>query len=318
MLLLRTILFLRFKQALRIVQEMEAGRVLFLLPVVIAIGYWPVKFSAVPEAQLMVAGGWLLVLVGIHRKRGDVQFLQLASQRARQVMTLEYAAMSLPLLVLLIAFSGWMAAGAVAVGIPVVTLIPPSKKRHTLRKTIALPFAPYDFEWRSGFRQQWLAIVAIEAGALALSHYPFLPLLALLGMAMLAASFYQQCESSAMVAGTGLTAKTFLKFKIQRGLLWFVPLTIPLVIACIWSAPYLWPVVLFASVFSAAVVAFSIVLKYSHFASGTNTSANGMTVAIFSAGGLIPFLLPIPILMFIREWPAALKNLSTYLHASAE
>ena len=313
--LVQTILLLRLKQGLRLLKELETGRLIFLLLVVILSVYGPVTLSMDPALQPLVAAGWLMLLGIVQRRRSDGRWLQAATEKRWHVQTVEYATLSIPIVVLFAVYGGWLSIGIVLSLLPLVALIPQASKHQKQRKSLPLPVALHDVEWRWGIRMQWLALLAVEIAGVAIPLNGIPALVAMLVLSATAAGFYQQCESASMLTATNKSAKAFLHWKLKRGLGWLAILQLPQVIAFLVQAPQLWYLLVYVLLLSFAVLGFAILLKYSSFAAGQKLGANSVTVAIFAGFGLMPILCPIPALMFWRQYPEAIKTLSFHLHA---
>jgi hypothetical protein len=59
---------------------------------------------------------------------------------------------------------------------------------------------------------------------------------------------------------------------------------------------------------------FAILLKYAAYSPNDNLSQNSVLFFFGFLGSIIPFLLPLPLIMNIRNYKKAVTNLNRYFH----
>lgn len=184
------------------------------------------------------------------------------------------------------------------------------------KRTITLSFlvGSRNFEWKSGLRDRGIQLIIIYIVGLAAIQLPFVSLFmtfAVLGMSI---TFYEHFEDYKLLEIFKMPATSFLKKKLVMGVLSFN--TAISILTCFYTVfhPDHIVVTIIFHVLSTIIVCHVIILKYTFYqpnrSSGGNRLANMMAILTLP----FPFLIPLPLLMSIRNFKKAVKNLNTYLY----
>ena len=150
--------------------------------------------------------------------------------------------------------------------------------------------------------------------AIGLSWFRILPLFLLWFITVTIVSFYTECEPLHILKRDDLSAKIFLQQKLMKHSKYILLLYIPvLVINTFFNIEYLVLNLLFIPI-QLALVWYAICLKYSGYEPNKNSIGNSILLSLVSVGSIVPYLLPIPLLMAIGTYGKAVRNLKNYLN----
>ena len=187
-------------------------------------------------------------------------------------------------------------------------------KQKTYFKNIGAVILPSNFEWISGFRKSFFYLIPIYILALAFCWVRIFPLFLLWFVTVTIASFYQECEPLQILKEGSMSPQKFLKRKmIQHSKMLFL-LYAPVLIANTVFNTGNWFVNLLFIPTQIALLCFSICLKYSNYYPNKNLIMNNMILALVSVGSIIPYFLPVPLLMAFDYYSKAKNNLKNYLN----
>lgn len=305
--------FLHLKRLGRYLLELGPFRLLFLS--VLALG-------AMRLLQLQIAAGqhWLAfvvipVLHTIQFARKDQALLQLAARNAYVEYLVLYALISAPSLLVFIWHGEFFYAG-ILIGF---CFILPAFKLSAERKVQDSFFdfgkliPDYLMEWKCGFRQYGLAVTVMWIAAISLGFYPGTIPILLLFITMNTAVFYLHGEGRELLLVHRLGAGALVRKKLRQHILSFLVLISPLIIEfLIFNSEY-WFVLLYAVIGSLIISVNAILFKYAQYSPGLSLENNTSLQAISLGCFLIPFLMPVPIILSFINYEKAKKNLNNYL-----
>ncbi len=284
-----------------------------LLILFVTVLFLSKQYAIVPNA-FVVAGCILLSIFSLHAGRKDKEFVLKHLKNPQRQMFTEYAVFSLPATLPVLFTSQWwlfiMMQGA-------FMLI--SSLSVTISETIRFRFLsrwihPRDFEWLSGLRKSFPFMVFLYFAAWSLSWIMVAPLVCLWLITVNVSSFYIECESLFILRARYNNPKQLLWSKMKRSSSILLTLSLPVLILNSIFCPYmLWINAAFVIV-QLILLHFAILLKYALYSPSVTLAGNNILLGIASLSGLIPFLLPLPMLMNIRNYGRALRNLENYYH----
>lgn len=262
-----------------------------------------------------IVGGFVMIVFNIHYVRSDHQFLKLLIPKPYAIYSSEYLIVILPVLVLLLTNSYWLYAGllmAASLSIPFIQIKP--KKRKPIQ--LIVKWIPaICFEWVGGVRKTFWLFLALYALGVGFAPFRFATLIVLWVLMNLVFSFYRDCESVRILAAQELPPRAFLGWKIKLHLKVFAVFMIPLAgLYLIFHSMHWWIVLSIVLLLSINLL-FSIVSKYANFEPNETMAVNDLANSLALMSILIPFLLPIPIVMGIRNYRKAIVQLNEYLDA---
>ena len=171
-----------------------------------------------------------------------------------------------------------------------------------------------NYEWLSGIRRTGWVLLMLLIIALILCPVVFAPLVVLWFILLIISVFYEQHESQEMLESHELTANRFLRTKIVKhsGMVFF-PFLFILTLSTVFH-PERWWVNLLFLLFSVLMIGVFIVTKYSVWGTPGNHKAGNITNSVCLVGLFIPFLLPLPIFIFVFNYKKSLRKLNPVLN----
>ncbi len=187
-------------------------------------------------------------------------------------------------------------------------------KRKPHFKNISRIIPPTMFEWISGFRKTFGYLIPMYLLAIGFCWFRFLPLFILWLINATIASFYSECEPIQILKESALSANQFLKKKLYQHSKYILLLFIPIVIVnTIFNYEYWFIILLFIPI-QLALICFAICLKYSNYQPNKILIGSNMTLSLVSIGVIIPYFLPIPLMLSLYYYGKAKKNLLNYFN----
>jgi len=237
------------------------------------------------------AGCWLVPpLVGwsvaaAHRRREDAQFLTGLAPDYRPWLAAEYALLTLPTVLGLLALR---APGAAALTLGLVALaawVPPARAGAATRHRWRSPFRSEAFEWVGGMRASkglwlWPVLVGLVAWQRAV---PLAPVVALLVWLLVAAAGYGTPEPATMLALAARTPRQFLRQRLRLGL-GYAALTAAPFWVVLGAGSAGWGAALAVALFWLGLLSLVILCKYAFY---PNASHIRSTQALLLAVGLL-------------------------------
>ena len=276
---------LRLRALGRLAREVGWWRLALLLPLlllalmqalVVAAGH-PVGRWAVP---LVVAG----VLLSAHRQRADWRFLLAVAPGFRSWLAVEYAVLSGPVALLLLALRAPGPAALTLALAPLVAGAAPAREGPATRHRWRSLFRSEAFEWVGGMRAAqglllWPVLLAVAAWQRA---SPLGPLLALVVWLLVVLGCYGTPEPAPMLAVAARQPGPFLRRRLALGL----------GCAAITAAPFWvllgsWPLALAVGLYWLGLVALGILAKYAFYPNALHikiTQALVLAVALLLVG----------------------------------
>ncbi len=126
--------------------------------------------------------------------------------------------------------------------------------------------------------------------------------------------FYIECEPLAILSLWKKNARSLIIHKIKAHTKLFYILTSPILISYLFFNPdHIW-ICLFLVLFWWIGIGFNVTLKYSTYIPNEKLKANTIIMCISTCCILIPFLLPLPLIMMFRNYNLSVKKITTYLN----
>jgi len=296
-------------------KELQGIGILYALVVLIfaaLLSAWCFQQYTSPRSGLLVTMLLAAVVCSIHLGRKDLDFVHAHIERPRPNIYVEYLVGTAPFAVPVLFTSNAYLFLLLQLGLWLVACA-----RVRIKSRASPPFIiryiPYrEFEWRAGFRGGTVLILLLWLMALSFCTFIVAPLVCLWFLTLMIASFYQQCESIPMLWAQEASAPALLRGKIVRhGILMSLISVPPLVLNMIFQPQMIW----INSGFLIAqwiLLVFAITLKYATYRPCADLRGNSLLLGFAAVCIAIPFLLPVPLLMSIKNTRRALRNLNSY------
>ena len=270
-------------------------------------------FLKSPDAYYLTAF-LFLVCVSIQSYRNDKQFVYVHIRRPHFEMYLEYLVITFPFAVSSLFTDNWFCFPALAIALLLVPYLKFTVKQKTYFATISSLIPATDFEWISGFRRSFGFLIPLWILALGLSWFRIFPLIILWFISVTIASFYTECEPLHILREGNFSSSELLKRKIIRMVKYIFILQIPVLVINTIFNPEFWLLNLLFIPLQVSFLSYAVCLKYSSYEPNKNVIGNNVVLSVVSLGSIIPYFLPIPLLMAVFTYGKAKINLNNYLN----
>ena len=273
------------------------------------------NFAEKNEGSEILVALIVVLIYTIHVQRNDLNFVYHHLLKPFAAIVIEYTFYSLPVLAALLLQQKFIAAIIVLSVLLLIPLYKPVKNTNTSLPNLSRLIPAKHFELISGIRASWKWVLPLYLACIGLCWVRILPLLLLWFLIMTATSWYTIYEPLHMLRAQGLNARKIILSKcLQHGGLLFL-LQAPVITLQVVFQPDLWWVALFYIPMLWCITALSICLKYSSYSASETQSANNIIMSLVSLGALLPFMLPVPMLMLVVYYRKAVHNLTLYVYA---
>lgn len=308
---------------IQFVREVKLLGVLYSAAIFIVFALFVYKLTDVyreflPALYTVLSVSALLFSLQIIRR--DKLFLRNHFENANLKIIPEYLIYVLPFMIPLL-FSKYFYLSAIV--ILSVVFIPSLRfelKERTGAKFLGKIISPKDFEWLSGLRKRRFYFGFLLTAAYASSFIMLVPLFLVWIMTTIIFEFYRDCEPLNMLRVEGFSAGKFLGVKIFRHLFLYAVMFLPAVLINSAFNPETLYINVMFMVVQFTVIALAVLMKYRIYT--PLDSLQGLyiilvviqvvTVLPMFIGG-IPFLLLLPVILCVKFYFAAKKNLKNYL-----
>jgi hypothetical protein len=277
----------------------------------LAIFYIFLAYREKDRSQYIFAAS-VFILAGIHFSRTDKKFVDNHIVKPVQNIFTEYIVFSLPFILPTVFTSQWFYFPIWVFACFLIAHIKVSFRQRTRFPHLSHFISAQNFEWLSGLRKNLLSVLFLWILAAITCHVRILPLIFLWFITVTATSYYQQCESLQVLFASSECPRKLITQKMRRAiiltLIFFVPI---LAINTIFNPTLILVNAIFLFV-QITIIVFAILLKYTTYLPNENLKGNTILVSTVTICALIPFLLPIPIIMCFRNYGRSIKNLKHY------
>jgi hypothetical protein len=159
----------------------------------------------------------------------------------------------------------------------------------------------------------WLPCSTLSAGY-SLSWFRILPLLLLWFISVTIASFYTECEPLQILREGNFSSARLLKRILISMVKYIFILQIPVLAINTIFNPEFWLLNLLFIPLQVSFLSYAVCLKYSSYEPNKNAIGNNVVLSVVSLGSIIPYFLPIPLLMAVFTFGKAKTNLNNYLN----
>lgn len=310
-----TLLFVRFKQLGRILQNVGFFYVLFISVCyfLLHLALYSLLQTSNSNTAYTLTTFLLIGMASLHIGRKDRKFLKSLYGFPYFIYFSEYLLLLLPIIIIFLLSSYWHIGILLVVGLCLISFMQAEQllvNKETTYKKSVIPVVY--FEWIRGFRLYKYPILLLYFLGLSLSFYLFAIPICWLLINLFVFSFYDTGEPIQLISLPELAAKKFLKKKMKEHLLLYSYGCISFLLVFLVFHIQYWYIVLLLYGVSIFLLLYTILVKYSFYEPNQkNAGQIWMTIGILSL--FIPFLVPLPLLMCVRFYKRSITNLSTYL-----
>jgi hypothetical protein len=307
------LLNIRLLQIKRELKHTGAGVIILSAIFVFLIYVSYITFQKTPDAYFLTLS-LLLICIIFQTARKDKSFIFNHIENPEKEIYYEYLVLTFPFAITALLTENRICYPVLICALTVVPFIKYTPAQQTYFKNISKIIPASNFEWISGFRKSFPFIIPIYFLAVAFCWFKLISLFLLWFVTVTIASFYTENESLRILKAGGFNSAEFLKHKLFTHSKYLIIIYTPLLIVnLIFNFEY-WPLIILFIPVQTALLCFAICLKYSDYRPGMNSSANNIILMLVSFGCVIPFLLPVPLIMAVLFYKKALNNLDNYLY----
>jgi hypothetical protein len=306
------LLNIRLLQARRELHATGPGVVIVfgILLVLIFASY--TTFQKSPDAYYLTAFLFLMC-VSLQSYRNDKIFVYSHIRKPRLEIYSEYVVLTFPFAVSSLFTHNWFCYPLLLTALLRVPFIRFTIEKKTYLKHISAIIPASDFEWISGLRKSFVFLIPVYALALGMSWFRVLPLILLWFITVSVASFYSECEPKHILQEGNLSSKQLLNRKLYRSSRYLILLYLPVLFINTLFNPDYWVLGLLFIPMQVALVSYSVCLKYASYEPNKKPIGNSIILALVSLGSIVPYFVPVPLMMAIYTYGKAKKNLNNYL-----
>jgi hypothetical protein len=270
-------------------------------------------FLKSPDAYYLTALLFLLC-ISIQSYRNDKQFVYVHIRYPHLEMYLEYLAITFPFAVSSLFTGNWFCFPALTVLLLLVPYLKYIAKQKTYFPTVSSFIPASDFEWISGFRKSFGLLIPLYLLALSFSWFRIFPLILLWFLSVNIASFYTECEPLHILREGNFSSSRLIRRKLIRLVKYLLILQIPVLVINTVFNPEFWLLNLLFIPLQISFLSYAVCLKYSTYEPNKNAIGNNVVLSLVSLGSIIPFFLPVPLMMAVFTYGKAKMNLNNYLN----
>lgn len=305
----------RLKQLMKIVKEIPVIYLLLIVGIVVFAGIYLFSVMRDQTVSAILSVVFLSLLLLLHDRRKDYRFMHIVAATPRKVFCMEYLLLGLPLLLVLSVHRHWIIAAPVLLGMLLIAL-----KRQTgyhRKSGFAVPkFIGYSlFELRCGVRRYGLLLLLVYLIAWATLPFPYVSLGVCWFFTLVPVDLFRDSEPLNIVCAPELPPAGFLHRKLRLNLTAYLCLLMPLCLAYAAVHPEDWWLSVYYPVAMTTNAALVIVSKYAHYSPGEKIMGGQIAIIISFCCVAVPVLYPLTLFYLIKNYPAARRNLKTYLDA---
>jgi hypothetical protein len=265
------------------------------------------------NGMLVWSGVLITIVIMIHRNRGDHRFLKLYAQRPWLVYFSEYSVgLSFFVVASIFKTGSWLPVLTYFFVMPVCFYSP--RIVISSRSAVGIGLTGRsNYEWKSGIRKSGLALVLLWILAMTLSAVPYASLILSWFILLVVSSFYEQHEYREMLESFERNSRKFIFHKVTQQTVFFLKIILPVALASIIFFPDRWLIWLFFVLFAMINIAVFVVSKYAVWESGSTHRSVSLINAFCMVSFFVPFLLPLPLFVLVRNYYIAANRLKPVL-----
>ena len=311
--MIRSILYIRLKQAGRAATGLGLGRCLFLAGVSGFLAFLLFLQTAAFPNSLYAAGIYLAVIFLLQLNRPDKQFLKITFIHHKVIFLAEYLLLLIPLLICLAYHQLYQLLTATFVIAFLITNVD-YKARHRSMNTMIQRVIPAScFEWKSGVRTSLVLMGVVWVTGMYTSFFIASVPVVLFFLGILPLGFYERGEPVQMVLAYEMGAVSFILHKIKMQVVLFTILSMPLILAFCIFHPDIWYIPVLEFLVLITSQGYLVLVKYAFYQPNTKPGGAQVFGLLGTIGLIIPILIPLVWLLSVRFYFKSVSNLNFYL-----
>lgn len=311
--MISSILTIRLKQLIRIVNSLGLGRFIFIVIVLAMIVLFIFMSINSREGAYFTGSTWLILILALHIKRKDLTFLRSHIEKFRLLLVIEYSLISIPVITGLIYWNKYAEFVIFLILLTGIALRTKSMRKLTLNTWLQHLIPDQCFEWKSGIRSSLLFLVPLYIVGISASGWPATVPVIMIIFGLVTVGFNEKNEPLPMLLVFERSANNLLFIKIRNHLVLFSLFVIPLLILYLFRNPEYWYIVTIIFLMNILIQSYSVLTKYAFYQPHIS-SGNQIFNILGSVSVLVPFLLPLVVVLGIRFYFKSVSNLNQYLY----
>jgi hypothetical protein len=308
-----SLLYIRLRQLKREVD----GLSLYIIPIIAIAAY--AAFVVFKEFQktensLYIIISLSLLCLSIHFSRKDKGFVFKHIDNPHVQIFFEYVALTLPFSISCMVTKSWYCYPLLLAILFCIPFLKFEFRQSVRFKNLSNIISATNFEWLSGFRKQYISFILLYIFVIAFCWLKILPLFLLWFLTIIIVSFYSECESIQVLREPNKKPKHFLTAKLKACIIYMLILYTPIVIVNSFFNPDFLIINLLFIPIQISLIGFAICFKYSSYKPNLAKIVNSIPLAIVSMGSILPYFIPVPIILFCIYFYKAENHLKQYLH----
>lgn len=305
---------IRMKQLVRLLNPIGLGRFIVLVFLAVFCFLAIVKYTESRTGAIIICSLFLTSIFTLHQQRKDSHFLKCYVDQYRILYFLEYSVLALPVFIGLLINSMYLEASILLLLLTGVVYTGKKKKQTGLNTLLQEKIPAHAFEWKSGIRSSFFYMIIIWTTGLIASPWLGSIPVAIFILGVIVTGFNEKGESLPMLLTFEMSASKLVMHKIKTQLYLYSILVAPLLLAfVVFHYPY-WYIGLGIYLFFLLIISYSILLKYAFYAPGNNAVSKQIFIALGVVSALLPFLIPVVMLLSIRFYLRSIQTLKPLLH----
>ena len=311
--MIRSILYIRIKQAGRATTGLGLGRCLFLAGILAFLSFLLFLQTASLPNSSYAAGIYLAVIFLIQLNRPDKQFLKITFIQNKVLLLTEYLLLLIPLVICLVYHKQYLLLAATFAVAFLITNVDYKARHRSLNTLIQRAIPSSCFEWKSGVRTSLVIIGILWTTGMYTSFLTASVPVVLFFLGILPFGFYERGEPVQMLLAPEMGAARFILHKIKMQVVLFTILAVPLILAFCIFHPDVWyiPVIEFLVLITSQV--YLVLVKYAFYQPNTRPGGAQVFGLLGTIGLIIPVLIPLVWLLSVRFYFKSVENLNFYL-----
>lgn len=258
--------------------------------------------------------GLLTICLYLQSVRKDRLFVFTHIENPHLEIWIEYLAWTFPFAISSLFNKYWFFYLLLMAGLYVITYLNYSIRQKTWLGNISILIPATNFEWISGIRKNMVYTIPLYLVAIGFGWFSYLSLFILWLLTIIITTFYSECEPLQILKEGNNSPKLLLGKKMIKHGTCLIILYAPVLMLNTLVNPENWLVNFLFVVVQISLLCFSIGFKYTMYEPNKPSTGGEVIQGLTAIGSVIPFLVPVPVIMAFRYYYKAIRNLNNYLH----
>ncbi|HLO92097.1 MAG TPA: hypothetical protein VK172_13110 [Lentimicrobium sp.] len=311
--MIQSILLIRIKQTGRIINDLGLLRFLFvafLLTNIIFLAYMATNNH---DGSIIISLLAALSIFLLHINRSDTKFLKTQVDKYTFLQITEYLICLLPVLLGLTVHWEPVILLLLVSSIVIITLIARPFRLKTINFFIQKHIPDSNYEWKAGIRKNFYWLILTWVSSITTCFWLGSIPVAILIFGLITVGFTGKNEPLQYILSFEKPPLLFVKHKISAQLILYTIPLIPLISLFLLLHTGYWYLAVLPYLIILFIHTYAILCKYSFYTPNTRSGGQPFNMlGIISV--LLPFLLPLVIILTIRFYFRSIQNLKQYLY----